>query len=282
MVPAAIEIIDAFGELWDNVIERMARELGGKTSTTFRRECLCEFVTDDDSKIIREWEDRFIVSNEPTEYRRFYHNYVSMDLGVKDFTLPIFAHYDFKRATLVVEDELKLNGPTLTTLSLKNAIVEKERELWGHDLPADTPPKVYRRISDNNNPQLINDMAILHGMSFISTDKDKLETMINEARIMIGKGQIEVHPRCKQVIGCLRYGVWNKKKTEFARSTDYGHFDALAALVYLCRNLDKHSNPIPATYGFDPRNARIRTPKDNSPTSKLLGQISRRPTQKVG
>lgn len=262
-------------------IDRMAKELGGFESTAFRRECLCELVTDSDSQIIPEWKDSYVVATrDKDEYRRFYHNYVSMDLGVKDFTLVLLGHYDFRRATLVVEDEIKLNGPQLTTLLLKDTIVAKEKSLWlAPTAAADEKPKVYRRISDNNNPQLIQDLAILHRIPFISTDKDKLETMINETRMLIDQARVEVDPRCEQLIGCLKYGVWDKKKKAFARSSAYGHFDALAALVYLCRNLDKHTNPIPHTYGFDARNSRIKTPKHESEGAKLLGQLFHKPTK---
>lgn len=255
-------------------IDRMAKELGGFESTAFRRECLCELVTDSDSQIIPEWRESYAVANVPDEFRRFYHNYVSMDLGVKDFTLALFGYYDFRRATLVVSDEVKLNGPQLTTLLLKDTVSAIEKRLW--DWP---DAKVYRRISDNNNPQLLQDLAILHRMSFISTDKDKLETMINETRMLIDQGRVEVDPKCEQLIGCLKYGVWDSKKKAFARSSAYGHFDALAALVYLCRNLDKHCNPIPATHGFDPRNSRIKTPINTSEGAKLFGQIFHKPTK---
>lgn len=253
-------------------IERMAKELGGFESTAFRRECLCELVTDSDSQIVPEWRDTYVVRNEPDEYRRFYHNYVSMDLGVKDFTLVLFGYYDFRRATLVISDEVKLNGPQLTTVLLKDTVSAIEKNLWPDG-------KVYRRISDNNNQQLIQDLAILHRMSFISTDKDRLETMINETRMLIDQGRVEVDPKCEQLIGCLKYGVWDSKKKAFARSSAYGHFDALAALIYLCRNLDKHANPIPATYGFDVRNSRIKTPRHETENMKLLGQIFHKPTR---
>lgn len=255
-------------------INRMARELGGVESTSFRRECLCEFVTDEGSQIIPEWDQKFVVANEPDEFRSYYHNYVSMDLGVKDFTLVLFGHYDFKRATLVIEDEIKLNGPTLTTQIIKDTIEGYEKRLWPNW-------KTYRRIADNNNPQLLQDLSIMHRMGFVSTDKDKLETMINETRMLIQQGRVEVHPRCEQLIGCLRYGVWDTSKKKFARSMTYGHFDALAALVYLCRNIDYHSNPVPHTHGFDVRNARIRTPKHNSENTRLMGLLSHSPTKRI-
>lgn len=259
-------------------INRMAKELGGFDSTAFRRECLCELVTDEGSQLIPEWNEKFVVDTKSDEFRGFYHNYVSMDLGVKDFTLVLFGYYDFKRATLVVEDEIKLNGPTLTTQIINDSIDAFEKRLWPW-LTGDK--RVYRRISDNNNPQLIQDLAIMHRMSFITTDKDRLETMINETRMLIQNGRVEVHPRCAQLIGCLKYGVWDSSKKQFARSKTYGHFDALAALIYLCRNIDYHSNPVPYTHGFDVRNSVIRTTKNNNENTRLLGLMSHSPTKRI-
>ena len=59
------------------------------------------------------------------------------------------------------------------------------------------------------------------------------------------------------MIGSLKYGVWNDRRTEWERSTVYGHFDALAALMYLVRNIDQASNPIPKFHSVDEANTFI-------------------------
>lgn len=259
-------------------IARLMKEAGGEHSTTWRREYLCQLITDADSQLIQEWEEKYVKEAIPDEFYPFYHLYEGMDMGVKDFTVVLFGYYDFRRATLVIQDEIKLNGPSLTTQVLHDAIKSRETQVWPetvHD-----GKRVYRRIADNNNPQLIQDLALIHKMSFITTDKDTLEAMLNETRMMVRNGQIEVDPRCTQLAGCLKYGVWDSKKKKFAKSQVYGHFDALAALIYLVRNLDRHANPVPATYGFDVRNSRIKTPKHNSEGAKLMNQIFKKPTQR--
>ncbi len=35
---------------------------------------------------------------------------------------------------------------------------------------------------------------------------------------------------------------------QFVRMGEFGHFDMLAALVYLVRNIDEHTNPVPEYY----------------------------------
>lgn len=264
-------------------IARLMKESGGEHTTTWKREYLCQLITDADSILVPEWKDEYVRPARPDEYFQFYHLYEGMDLGVKDFTLDLFGYYDFRRAVLVIQSEIKLNGPTLTTQVLVDAIRDKELELWpAPPVPGEEPQarKVYRRISDNNNPHLIQDLAILHKMPFIETDKEALEAMLNELRLLVAKGRIEVDPSCTQLLGCLKYGVWDKKKKKFARSMVYGHYDALAALIYLVRNLDQHTNPIPATYGFDVRNSRIKSAALQSPGAQLLSKLSRKPTQR--
>lgn len=246
-------------------IDRLMEESGGSTSTTWRREYLCEFVTDTDSAIIPEWKDDYAVDIERDEYYGYYHKYVGMDLGVKDFTACIFGYYDFKRASLIIEDEFKMNGPSMNTELLVNAIKSKESALWGEGENKEVPASVpFRRISDNNNPHLLQDFSYLHNLTFIATNKDTLEAMINEVRLLVQSGRIIINPKCLQLLGCLKYGVWDTKKKAFARSTVYGHFDHLAALIYLVRNLAQHSNPIPADHGFVNHKAWLGNIKDKN------------------
>lgn len=244
-------------------IERMAKAMGGKTSTTFRRECLCELILDSDLAIIPEWIDDYIRAIERDQYYGYYHKYVGLDLGVKDFTAAIFGYYDFKMASLIIEDEFAMNGPSMNTEILVKAIREKESELWGEGPNKEVPAHVpFRRIADNNWPILMQDFSSIHNLTFISTNKDLLEAMINEVRLMVQNGQIIVHPRCRNLIGCLKYGVWDKNKKLFARSVAYGHFDHLAALIYLVRNLAKHTNPIPIDHGKENHKAWFGNIKD--------------------
>lgn len=224
-----------------DTIERLKKESGGEESTTWRREYMCELVTDEDLQIIPEWNSSFIQEVEHDIYYDLYHKYVGMDLGVKDKTASIFGYYEFLKARLVIEDEREMSGAMMNTELLAQQIRAVEVEMWG-----EKPP--FRRIADNNNPLLLLDLTSIHNLPFISTGKDQLHAMINELRLFIQAGQLIIHPRCKMLIGCLKFGVWNQKRTEFARSSTYGHYDHLAALVYLVRNLLRNSNPIPVDF----------------------------------
>ena len=231
----------------EETVEIFKREAGGEESSTWKREYLAMDVIDEETALVPEWKEQYEQEFELDDLFRFYLKYESLDIGVRDLTVCLFAHYDFRKATLFLHDEFAVNGPRMTTKVVAEGIHEVER-LRFFDHEKGELFKVNKRISDIDL-LLVNDLRHLHKLPFQTTDKGKLEEMLNEVRIWVKDGRIVVHPRCKQLIGCLRYGVWNEKRTEFDRSKAYGHFDALAALMYLVRNVDVRYNPIPVHYG---------------------------------
>ena len=159
-----------------------------------------------------------------------------------DKTAVLFARYLFKEAKAYVERELILEKPNFTTERLAGDIKRICAEL-GYK-------KIYRAAADNNNPILIADLNSLHNLNFFPTTKDDLEAQVNDLRLWIGSGRLIVDPSCRELIGCLKYGVWNEKRSAFEQSKNFGHFDALAALMYLVRNIDRSYNPVPLTFGM--------------------------------
>lgn len=209
------------------------------------REYYCKLVIDKTKAIIPEWDDKYIEDIAPDQLRPFYHNYEALDLGViKDFTAGLLAYYDFMRGAIIVNHEYEIMGPDMTTKVLSDLIKEKEIEAFGQY-------KLYKRVADSNNPLLVQDLNISYGLPFIGTDKSALRSMVNKVRIWANAGRVIIHPRCKKLIGALRTGLWNEQKTEFSRSQVFGHYDHLAALVYLIRNIDESVNPIPPYFGHN-------------------------------
>jgi len=180
-----------------------------------------------------------------TKLFKYWHKYVGMDLGFQHNTCLIFGYYDFLRGKLVIEDEVVMNGEEVTSRSIAESTEGKELELWGEEIA------VLNRISDNNNPILLNDIARVHGVYFHPTNKDELHAMVGQTRLFIGSGNLEVNPRCKYLLGCLEFGVWNKNRDAFAESRKYGHYDGLAALIYMLRYVDVHTNPVPNGLGLN-------------------------------
>ena len=220
----------------EDVVAEFCKEAGGKDSTTWRREYLNEIIVDADSSIVPEAAKHLRVGIVKTEFRQIYHNYVSMDIGVKDLTVVLFGYYDFKRAKLCIERELVMNGPSMTTDNLSKRIALIEREAFGTVEP-------YMRVSDNNNLLLLNDLNKLHDCYFFPTSKDTLDAMVNEMRIFISNDRLEIDASCTILIDSLKFGFWNEARNNWGKSATLGHFDAVAALMYMIRNLDQTTNP---------------------------------------
>lgn len=230
------------GGYTEEVVEEFLKEAGGRTSTTARREYFNELIVDDKLSIIPEWDDQYVIEPIHDEFYKYYHRYEAMDIGVRDKTAILFGYYDFKNAKLIIEDEFTISGADTTTKNINDAIVKIEKDL--------KYSAIYRGIADNNNLLLLNDLSIDYGKHFSPTNKESLAAMVNELRLWVQAGRIQIHPKCEQLIGCLKYGVYQDvKRNEFGRSKNYGHYDALAALIYLVRNIDQHTNPIPIDYG---------------------------------
>jgi len=233
----------------------IARYPGGENNPKFRCEYLCEIAIEKSSMVIPEFTQQ-IEKKIVREHERppFYDTYTAGDPGFKDLTGVLFSYYDFKKNILVIEDELVMNGAELTTESLANNIKQKEKKNFV--IPVTNEAKEpFLRIMDNNNLILINDLYMLHELSFIATKKDNKEAQINQVRLMISNKQIAINPRCRNLIYHLKNAKWDKHHKAFKRMPDTpdrtlkgGHADLLDALIYLVRNLVKGKNPYPYDY----------------------------------
>jgi len=224
------------------MIEEYKREC--LTDTDWLREYLCQFVTDKSKAILPEMLGYDYKRGPKTQSYDLFHKYVSMDLGVRDLNVTLFGYYDFVRAKLVIEREHVMSGPEMTTPILHNAISKIEKDLWNGAEP-------YKRVADNNNPLLLLDLGSVHNMFFSSTSKDNLHAMVNKIRVWIASGRLEIDESCKILIDSLKFGIWNDARSEFARSKSLGHYDAIASIMYMIRNIDEETNPIPIKLGFD-------------------------------
>ena len=227
----------------EDLIKEFCKEAGGETSTAWLREYLNKIIIDDDYAIIPEARD-FTTGIEYTIERKYYQNYVSMDIGIRDLTVLLFGYYDFKRAKLCIERELVMNGPQMTTPVVAKEGMKIEERIFPENIEV-------RRVADNNNLLLLQDLGLLHDYHFAPTSKDTLEAMVNEMRIWFKQGRIEIDPSCTVLLQSILFGFWNEQRKDFGRSKALGHFDAIAALMYLIRNIDQVTNPIPVKVAFD-------------------------------
>lgn len=221
--------------------EEFARDAGGYDSDTFRREYLCEIITERNRAILpactEQHMEKVVAPYEKPDWYDPDH-YISIDPGGRDQTAILYAYYDYPEATLVIEDEAILNTPDTETIT--KTIKKKLETDWNGIKP-------HKIIMDNNNLILVKDMQKLHGMSVRATKKDKKEAQVNNTNIMMQNLQISINPRCVNLIQQCRYGIWNKTRTSYERTEALSHCDAVDALVYLVRNISRSKNPIQET-----------------------------------
>jgi hypothetical protein len=234
------------------IVEEFKMNYGGDLSPTWQREFMCMVQTDQLRAVLPEFTEsteKAIVVEWPKPAR--FDSYVSMDLGFIDFTGILFGYYDFKNAKLIIEDELLLNGHEVTTKAIAEQVRAKEQALWT-DPQTQIFKEPYFRVSDDDLITL-NDLQKLHGLRFIPTKKDGLELAVNQVRMMIGAQQIIIHPRCINLIFQAKAATWAKNRRTFDRSEESGHYDLIAALIYMVRNVQFQKNPYPLieTYGYD-------------------------------
>lgn len=227
--------------------EKIDATPGGVESPAFQNEYMCRLVYNSKDIVIPEFtrevqEDICIPWQRPAYCKK----YVSMDIGFTDLTVVLFGYWDFDNAVLVIEKELVMNGPSMTTDKLASEISNIEKKLWSHPYTKEIE-KPYKRVSDNNLI-VINDLQRLHGISFFATEKTNKEASINEVRMLIAERKIIINPECKVLIHHIKNTVWNSKHTDFKRTTDGAHGDALMSLTYLVRNIDRGINPYPRGY----------------------------------
>ena len=214
----------------------------------WEREYKCKWIIDSTRIAVPEWKRAYAHGHKKDLFYQFYHHYIGIDWGSKDFTAIIFATWDFKRAKLIVEGELTFSGAAVRSDKIAQAITQTMLKLWGEDATC------YRMISDSADPILINELNAHPGMNCTPVYKEKsLEAMLNQFRILVAAEKIEVAPTCPMTLSNLTSAVWNKTRTgnELDKDPYNHHFDHLMALVYLTRGLVPNENPIPKDFGVD-------------------------------
>ena len=255
--------------------------MNGEQNTEYRREYLCEVVQDENATVVAEFTPE--VEQECIKDMvkpQFYDAYASMDIGFKHLTVVLFAYYDYLDAKLVICDELVMYGPALRSDTLAEGINEKEFDNFKDKF--DERKHMFARISDNNNPILLNDLAVMHNLAFRATAKDNKEAQINHMKMMIRNKQIVIAPKCKHLIYHLRAGSWDKNRKNFNQLPDLveqgirgGHADALDALIYLVRNLVKSHNPYPTNWAQGDSSDRFFNESKAGNTDSLVAKIKK-------
>ena len=235
------------------VIEEIAEECGGFTTTEWQREGLALRVRDETRVIVPEFNpERHVVT--PGKVPEYAHCYEGMDPGTRDKFGIVWAYWDFERAKLVVQRSYAESN--VSTGPIADTLKTAERDLWQALTFWDGrkfKPNPYLRVSDTD-ARLIGDLADEHGISVVPTAKDDAEAQLYALRNAFRADKIEIWEDSGPLAAQLKAGAWNDKRTDWDRSEVHGHFDCIAALIYLWRNVVRTLNPYPPQHvGKDPQ-----------------------------
>lgn len=232
----------------------------------YRREFLAELIADPTRKVLKfadetrlkECVERYkALGGRPTHFAV----YEGMDVGWSpDWTFWLLAWWDYTSRTLVVEKEL------LWRDGFRHE--DMAAEMRAAEVALLGPARVsafgtgYRKPSrwSDYSPVLLAELADKHDLVFSPTAKDDRDTAISACDRMIpgygGVGRLAINPECKELLKQMEAALWNKGRTEFARDAPkrYGHYDGVAALVYLTRNVIRDENPFPHPMTYVDRN----------------------------
>lgn len=222
----------------------------------WKREFEIKWVVNERRRAVPEWDStRMVVPTTRDPFYQFYHHYLGIDWGYKDYTALVFATFNFRAARLEVDGELTFSGKDVRSDLIAERAAVAYQGIYGTKLwdPTRFPANhSYRGVSDSADPILINEINKYPGMSFMPVKKaDTLDAMLQEFRILVMRGKIVVNPKCALTIHCLENGIWDDKHSKLDQDILAHHFDHLMALVYLTRHVDWDSNPIPKDFMVD-------------------------------
>jgi hypothetical protein len=238
----------------------------------FRREFMAEFVSDPTRKVLKRATEKYLEEcqrryREVAQAGRPSHFAVieAMDVGwAPDWTFWLIAWWHHRLQTLVVEKELFWREG-FRHEDMASAIKAEEEKLLGSARvsPFHTGFRAPARWSDYS-PILLAELADKHGLVFNPTAKDDRDTAISNCDRMISGalsvGKLAINPQgCPQLLTQMDAAVWGKgsRRKEFARDDmkRYGHYDGVAALIYLTRNVIRTEEPYPPhLWGVDTTN----------------------------
>jgi hypothetical protein len=245
------------------------------TGSSWRREYLAEFAIDTRTLIIPNWTSELAVSglyDQRPQRFEVYDRYVSYDHGTSDLSVFLFGYWHYEDATLIIERELALGhgAEKFTTRQLSEMYKEARSEVWNL-LP------IRQEICDAINPQVIIDFNRDFGNRFVPPRKTNLEAMVNQLANLVQTKQIRIDKdHCPLLIQTLENGTWKENvsgKKEFNRLPGIGHCDALAALIYMARAVNRHHNPHSAVpLEYDPNTQFVVNQKPLQTDSDILSR----------
>lgn len=224
--------------------EEFVRSAGGPTSERALREYYCVRIRSATQTVVPEFHRDTHVRE--SSYPPYAHGVTVIDPGVRDLCAVSTGYYDFERAKLVIRHAWSQRNAN--TNQVVAAIRELEEKTFAN-LPYWTnngfKTNPLCRFSDTE-ARLVLDLNTIHEMRVVNVDKSSgREAMLHSFRNAVQLGRIEWHPEAELSISSVEAAVWNKDRSDWARTEKHGHFDQLAVAQYAWTMANKIDNPFP-------------------------------------
>jgi hypothetical protein len=238
---------------------------GGTDAPTCQREYYGVRVRESSRVVLPEFdESRHVVA--PCVVPAYAHCYESIDPGMRDKLAIGHAFWDFERAKLVIQRSYA--EANVTTSIAADYLKRTERELWhqpGAELRYWSGNKFklnpYLRVSDTD-ARMIADLSIEHGLRVHPTAKDDADAQLYSLRNAFLRDKIEIWEDSGPLAAQCKAATWNDKRTDWDRSDVHGHYDCVAMLIYLWRNVIQTLNPFPPDHVGKDRHEHFLAPGD--------------------
>ena len=232
--------LDDNTSLDDEEKQRLIDEVGGRESTTARREFFCEIIRDPELIVIPEYsEERHVKELKLPEY---YYPLFTIDFGGSmDKHGMLITYWDFERAKFCVYRECLLPKNTSSKIIREHAKPMEEAVQW---MKGEGPERIGDAPEQLRIDLLADDFYCAPPMK----EKGSVEANINSLRLACLRDELEIDKSCEMLKLTLEYGSWLENREDWQRTEDLGHLDLLAALLYAYRHIDK-KNPFPDYYG---------------------------------
>lgn len=209
-------------------IESAARRCGGYETEAFQREYMARIIRPVSKVVIPAFDQERHVESFRLPTYCFWT--VTLDWGgVRDLTVALLHTYDYNTGIHLICDEMKWEANTST-----NEIVRGLRQY-------DSSHQIAARWADVPG-QIQVDLEHEHHYQVQVPPKTDWKATVQNLNAIFANNNIRIHPRCTFLIKTLRGALFNKQRIDFERSSDLGHCDAIAALMYAVRTQDI-SNP---------------------------------------
>jgi hypothetical protein len=218
----------------DEMREQAIVDSGGVHTAEYKRNYLCEFVREESTVVL----PSFLRSKHVHKLTaQTFSNWIVFgdSGGTRDKTFVAVGCYVFQLAKFLILEE-KVYENNTSSLIIADGI---------KDLLKVVPSEEVCDVCIDMPGQLLIDYRTVHGINVTLPNKSDFDSSINALEVAFSErfNSIMIDERCAFLINSCENGRFNKTRQSFERTESLGHCDAIAALMYGWRMVDKVTNP---------------------------------------